>query len=125
MAPTTAETKRTDPNVLFLTDSMIEIIARRFRLLGEPLRLRLLHLLQCREYTVNELAEAIHANQSNVSRHLGALHEGGILSRRREGNSIHYSVTDPVVAELCRVVCDRAMEEARIKLACLQPPARG
>jgi DNA-binding transcriptional ArsR family regulator len=117
------EIGRTDPKVPFLTDSMIELIARRFRLLGDPLRLRLLHLLQCREYTVNELAEAIHASQSNVSRHLGTLHEGGLLSRRRDGNNICYSVTDPVVAELCRIVCDRAMEEERMKLARLQPPA--
>jgi DNA-binding transcriptional ArsR family regulator len=74
---------------------------------------------------VNELSEAVHANQSNVSRHLGALYGGGILSRRREGNNIYYAVTDPVVNELCRVVCDQAMEEARIRLASLQPPACG
>jgi len=125
MALSKRTTARTDPEPSFLSDDMIELIARRFRLLGEALRLRILHLLQGREYTVNELAEAVHAHQSNVSRHLGALYEGGLVGRRREGNNIYYSVTDPVVSELCRIVCDKAMEEAKMKLACLQlPPAR-
>ena len=110
-----------DAQDLFLSDDMIEMVARKFRLLGEPIRLRLLRLLQEREYSVNELTKAVHGNQSNVSRHLGALHEGGVLNRRREGSNIYYSISDPLVTELCHIVCDHAREQARSMLALLLP----
>ena len=49
---------------------MLELIARHFRLLGEPLRLRILPLLEGGETTVNEIVETLQANQTNVSKHL-------------------------------------------------------
>ena len=57
-----------------------------------------------RKITVNEIVEALQANQSNVSKHLGLLYDGGLAGRRRDGNSIYYFIADPVVAQLCDLV---------------------
>ena len=99
-----------------LSDKMLELVARRFRLLGEPFRLRILQLLENREITVNEIVDALKANQSNVSKHLGLLYDGGLVSRRREGTSTYYFISDPVVMQLCDLVCHSATEEIRAAL---------
>ena len=109
---------------LALPDEMVEAVARRFRLLGEPMRLRLLQLLEAGEHTVNELAEKLKGNQANVSRHLTALHEGGLLKRRQAGTSVYYSIADPVVFQLCELVCKSTQEQIRIQLDALSASAR-
>ena len=106
-----------------LTDDMLGEVARRFRLLGEPARLRLLQLLESGERTVNELAGQIQGNQANVSRHLTAMFEAGVLGRRRERNSVYYSIADPVVFRLCELVCNSTREQIRSKLSALGPGA--
>jgi DNA-binding transcriptional ArsR family regulator len=98
---------------------MIEAVARRFRLLGEPARLRLLQLLEAGEHNVNELTEKLQGNQANVSRHLTAMHDEGLLKRRPDGTSVYYSVADPVVFQLCELVCKSTQEQARLQLMAL------
>jgi DNA-binding transcriptional ArsR family regulator len=95
-----------------LSDELLEAVARRFRLLGEPARLRLLRWLESGEHTVNELAEKMHGTQANVSRHLTAMHEAGLLKRRREGTSVYYSIADPTVFRLCELMCNSARNAA-------------
>ena len=56
-----------------LPEALIELIARRFRVMGEPMRIRLLDQLRSGPMTVNELAEALGATQQNVSKHVGAV----------------------------------------------------
>lgn len=99
-----------------LSDRMIELVAKRFRLLGEPLRLRILQVLEHGERSVNEIVSALDANQSNVSKHLAILYDGGMIERRREGNTIHYSIADPIVFRLCELVCRSAAEDLRSKM---------
>jgi DNA-binding transcriptional ArsR family regulator len=106
-----------------LTDGMIELIARRFRILGEPQRLRILQALECGEKTVNEIVDTVSGNQSNISRHLHSLFEAGLVGRRREGNFIYYSITDPVIFKLCDIVCRSASEQMQHKVNALT--ARG
>jgi len=96
---------------------MIELVAHRFRLLGEPVRLRILQVLEHGERTVNEIVEILEANQSNISKHLGMLHQGGLVSRRREGNSIYYLIADPVIFRLCEIVCKSTADQLRIQFA--------
>ena len=103
---------------------MVEAVARRFRLLGEPVRLHLLQLLETGEHNVNELAAKLKGNQANVSRHLKALHEGGILKRRPDGTSVYYSIADPMVFQLCELVCRSTQEQIRGQLDALQGTAR-
>jgi DNA-binding transcriptional ArsR family regulator len=88
-----------------MSDKMMELVARRFRVLGEPFRLRILQQLETGEKSVGELVEAMDGNQPNVSKHLGILHDAGLISRRRQGTSIVYAVCDPMVFRLCELVC--------------------
>lgn len=98
------------------SDKMIELVARRFRMLGEPYRLRLLQVLESGDRTVGELVKALDGNQPNVSKHLQMLHDAGLVSRRREGTSIYYGIADPMVFKLCQLVCRSTAEKAREEL---------
>ena len=89
-----------------LPDQLVELIARRFRLLGEPLRIKLLDQLRKSPATVGELTAATGASQQNVSKHLGALLDAGLVSRTREGNFSRYAIADPVLFDLCELVTD-------------------
>ncbi len=78
-----------------LPDSLVELIARRLRVLGQPLRIRLVDLLELRgETTVQALADELGATQQNMSKHLGLLRQAGILARRREGRVVWYTLVD-------------------------------
>jgi DNA-binding transcriptional ArsR family regulator len=83
--------------------SEAELLARFFRVLGDPTRVRLLHLLleaHTGECTVSELVVALAAPQSRVSTHLGCLRWCGLVHTRREGKQVYYRVADPRVREL-------------------------
>ncbi len=88
-----------------IPDPLAELIARRFRVIGEPMRIRLLDRLRDREASVHELTEALDASQQNVSKHLQVLLEAGIVGRRKDGNSAYYSISDRSVFALCEEVC--------------------
>ena len=88
-----------------IPEDLAELIARRFRAIGEPLRVRLLDLLRDGELSVNELAERLDAGQQNVSKHLGLLADAGIVARRKDGNRVYYRVVDEGVFALCEQVC--------------------
>src|SRR6266545_228081 len=77
-----------------IPDPLAELIARRFRVIGEPMRIRLLDRLRDREASVHELTEALDASQQNVSKHLQVLLEAGIVGRRKDGNSAYYSISE-------------------------------
>jgi DNA-binding transcriptional ArsR family regulator len=94
-------------------DDLVELIARRFRVLGEPMRIKLLDRLREGEATVNELTEALAASQQNVSKHLSVLAEVGILGRRKEGTHVYYRIVDEGVFALCEQVCGSVQEQLR------------
>lgn len=83
-----------------------ELVARRFRALSDPTRLRILDYLRNRdEASVGEITETLGASQQNVSKHLSALLAEGFVARRKEGTSSLYRIADPGVHELCDGVC--------------------
>jgi DNA-binding transcriptional ArsR family regulator len=88
-----------------LPEPLVDLIARRFRVLGEPTRIRLLDLLRDHDATVTELHEALGASQQNVSKHLGVLLQAGIVRRTKEGTSARYAIADDGVFALCGHVC--------------------
>jgi len=88
-----------------LPDPVVELIARRFRVMGEPTRIRLLEHLHDGEATVQQLVEATGHTQQNVSKHLGVLLAAGIVGRRKQGTSVWYRITDATALELCEQVC--------------------
>lgn len=93
------------PLVHPLPDDLVELIAQRFRVLGEPMRIKLLDRLRTGDASVQELAEATGSTQQNVSKHLGVLHRAGVVRRRKEGNFSRYAVADEGVFALCEDVC--------------------
>lgn len=105
---------------LRLSGRTLELVARRFRYLGEPFRLRLLQSLSRSEKTVTELVEDLDANQPNVSKHLNLLLEGGLVSRRKQGTSSIYSIADPLIFTLCDIVCRSATARTKEELAMLE-----
>jgi DNA-binding transcriptional ArsR family regulator len=88
-----------------LPPDLAELIARRFRALGEPLRVRILDLLRDQELSVNAIADQLDASQQNVSKHLAVLVESGMLARRKDGNHVYYRIADDGVFALCEQVC--------------------
>ena len=88
-----------------LPEPLVELVAQRFRLIGEPMRIRLLDRLRDDEQSVGDLADALGASQQNVSKHLGILHQAGIVGRRKEGNRVVYAIVDESVFALCEMVC--------------------
>ncbi|MFO7572240.1 MAG: metalloregulator ArsR/SmtB family transcription factor [Gaiellaceae bacterium] len=88
-----------------LPGPLVEQIAVRFRVLGEPMRIRVLDVLRDGETSVQELTDALGTTQQNVSKHLGVLHTAGVVSRRRDGNRALYAIADDSVFELCDTVC--------------------
>ena len=106
---------------LKLTDTMTEVVAQRFRLLGEPMRLRILQLLEAGERPVGEIVETLKSSQPNISKHLQALCQGGLIRRRREGLNVYYAIADPIVFRLCELVCRAATEHTRARFLELAP----
>jgi DNA-binding transcriptional ArsR family regulator len=104
-----------------LPDPLIELVAQRFRVLGEPMRIKLLDRLRDGDATVGELQEALGASQQNVSKHLGILHAAGMVARTKEGNQVRYSISDPTVFELCDQVCGGVRRQLEELEAILQP----
>jgi len=84
---------------------LVELIAERFRVLGEPMRIRLLDALRNAPASVGQLQQATGASQQNVSKHLGVLLRSGLVSRRKKGNLSLYAIADEGVFELCEQVC--------------------
>jgi DNA-binding transcriptional ArsR family regulator len=96
-----------------LRPAQLEAIARQFRVLGEASRLHLLSRLMNGPATVGELAEVTGFKQGNVSKQLAALHDSGFLHRSRDGNFVRYEIADPVVYDLCQLMCGRVGRTAR------------
>jgi DNA-binding transcriptional ArsR family regulator len=96
-----------------LPDDLVELIARRFRVIGEPMRIRLLDRLRDGEATVSQLSEALSASQQNISKHLAVLADIGILGRRKDGNHVYYRVVDEGVYALCEEVCGSVQQQLR------------
>lgn len=88
-----------------LSEPLIDLIAQRFRLLGEPMRIKLLDRLRQSPATVGQLAQDLGSSQQNVSKHLGVLHGAGVLRRQKQGTAVRYEIADASVFELCETVC--------------------
>jgi len=87
-----------------LSEDQLEQVALRFRLLGEPMRLRILQAVCRKPRTVNEIVEAVAATQANVSKHLALLAAAGILARQKDGQRVFYGMKDQLAMKLCALV---------------------
>ena len=94
-----------------LPEALVEDIARRFRVIGVPVRIRLLERLRDGEATVGELTGSVSTSQQNVSKHLAVLHAEGIVHRTKVGTSVRYGIADDTVFALCELVCGADSQE--------------
>jgi DNA-binding transcriptional ArsR family regulator len=106
-----------------LPEPLIDLISQRFRVLGEPMRIKLLDRLREGPASVTELQEAVGASQQNISKHLGILHDAGMVSRTKQGNRTVYAISDPGVFELCDQVCGGLRRQLQELDVILQQPA--
>jgi len=88
-----------------LSENNLEMIAERFRVLGDPLRLALLNHLRAGERSVGQLVDLTGATQANVSKHLQILFKSGVVQRRKQGLQVFYEVADPSIFDMCEIVC--------------------
>jgi ArsR family transcriptional regulator len=98
---------------------LVDEAARRFRLLADPTRLRLLNALHdLGELSVSGLAERTGTGLANTSKHLTMLERERLVARRRDGTTVYYRIADPTLVALCDLVCtsvrDRFAELGRI-----------
>ena len=94
-----------------MTDAALELVARRFAVLAEPMRLRLIQALFAGEKCVSALVTETGGTQANISRHLQTLIHAQILSRRKDGLQVFYAIADPSIFGLCELVCGRLEQQ--------------
>ena len=92
-------------------EALLKEVSAFFAVLAEPSRLRIMYALCDGEKSVSEVIEISNSSQANVSRHLGTLHQAGILARRKVGTTVYYSICDDATLEICQRVCGRVMNE--------------
>ena len=100
----------------------LTLVAARFKVLAEPLRLAILKALHGRERTVSELVGAVGTSQPNVSKHLRLLEGAGMVARRQEGTTVHCRIADPTISRLCDLVCQGVWGQLESRAAALGAP---
>jgi DNA-binding transcriptional ArsR family regulator len=109
------------------SDPVYVLKAQLFRVLGHPVRIRVLELLLDGERTVGEIQDALKLDSSGTSQHLAALRQAGVLENRRAGTSVYYKIRDPRVTQLmavARQILTSAASDSHTLLAGLSEEAR-
>ena len=101
------------PKKVKLSGDALELVAETFRALSDAGRLALIQELKDGELMVGELVELTGMGQASVSKHLKTMYDAGLLSRRKEGVKVFYSVKDELVFSLCRLVCGKLDDDQR------------
>jgi DNA-binding transcriptional ArsR family regulator len=100
-------------------DDGVEVVARFFRALADPARLRLLEFLLDTEHTVTECVAHVGLSQGRVSAHLACLAGCGYVQARRQGRNAFYRVADPRVADLVVLAQSMAADNTAALAACM------
>ena len=83
----------------------VGLVAARFKVLAEPVRLQILQHLENGESSVTGVTNAVNSTQPNVSKHLKILQDEGLVAKRQDGNTVYYKIADQSIFELCELVC--------------------
>jgi len=101
--------------------------AEFFKTLSHPLRIRVLELLSEREHSVGELLRAIDIEASNLSQQLAVLRRAGLVTTRKEGSAVYYSLVSTQIADLmgvARSILTSVLSEQAELLSTLRSDAR-
>jgi len=82
--------------------------------MSETTRLLILRELKDGALSVGELVVRLDTSQANVSKQLKTLHDAGLLLREKSGNTVYYSITEPMVMDMCKLVCDKLNRDASV-----------
>jgi DNA-binding transcriptional ArsR family regulator len=88
------------------SEQLLDRIADRLKAMADPMRLRILHVLQSGERCVTDILAQVGGSQANVSKHLSVLRRAGLVEYHRDGVNVIYRIEDPAVFAICRTVCD-------------------
>ena len=88
------------------SEELIDRIAEIFKVLSEPMRLKILDSLRHGEKNVSELIKLTGSQQANVSKHLGIMKKAGVVTARRKGLNIYYSLKEKRFFGICDSVCE-------------------
>lgn len=102
-----------NPSQPVLPPAMLEAVADYFKVLSEINRLQILQCLRQGPMNVMTLCEATGLGQANLSKHLKAMTQAGILSRQPKGTSAYYQIIDPLVFQFCDLVCSQIQDRLR------------
>lgn len=86
-----------------MSKPLYQLKAEFFKTLAHPVRIRVLELLGEREHSVAEMLPEVGIEPANLSQQLAVLRRAGLVVARKEGSTVHYSLTSPQVAELLAV----------------------
>jgi DNA-binding transcriptional ArsR family regulator len=75
-----------------------------YRILANPVRLEILNILKLAERTVEELLSVVPISKANMSQHLAVLRHNGLVTTRRKGLNVCYSIVDPRIVEPCAIL---------------------
>lgn len=103
-----SEAKKDMPADDRLDEETLFIVAQTFKALSDPTRIRILHLLSQKEFSVNEMAENLKLMQSTVSHQLRFLKNLRLVKYRREGTSMYYTCDDEHVMNVLEQTIDHA-----------------
>lgn len=103
-----------------MPDEMLEAVSNRFKLLSEPMRLKILRTLCDGERTVQEIVNEVSASQANISKHLALMHDNGVVSRRKEGLRCYYRITDDSIIYACFLISKSVVENLQDRLSWIQ-----
>jgi DNA-binding transcriptional ArsR family regulator len=87
-----------------MLDSLRQYKAGIFQALANPTRVAIVELLNEGELSVGELCARLAIEQSNVSQHLAILRNKHIVQTRKQGNQIHYRLSDPVFGQVLKAL---------------------
>lgn len=102
--PAAAPSRTTEAEATHVRSDPVYVVkAQLFRVLGHPVRIRILELLSEGERTVGDLQTGLQLDSSGTSQHLAALRQQGVLASRRAGTSVYYRIRDPRVSQLLAI----------------------
>ena len=85
----------------------LQRMAELFATLSDPARLSILHCLRNGAHSVGEIQQSCRLKQANTSKHLRVLREAGLVSPQREGTTVRYAISEPLIFGLCDLACGK------------------
>lgn len=96
-----------------MPDRIYELHAELCKTLGSATRIEILNVLRGGEKTVGELSTALRVRQPNVSQHLAVLRQKGVVTTRKDGVNIYYSVSNPKIIQACELMKQVLVEQLK------------